>query len=45
MSAELKEITGMNDPKKFLGSAIFKKAPADPEAYNQTMQEIIAGLS
>lgn len=45
MSPELLKITGMEDPKKFLGSAIFKKAPADPEAYNQTMQEIIAGLS
>jgi spermidine/putrescine-binding protein len=45
MSKELLKITGMEDPKKFLGSAIFKKAPADPEAYNQTMQEIIAGLS
>jgi spermidine/putrescine-binding protein len=45
MSKEEQENTGMNDPKKFLGSAIVKKAPADPEAYNQTMQEIIAGLS
>jgi len=41
----LLKITGLEDPQKFLGSAIFKKAPADPEAYNQTMQEIIAGLS
>lgn len=45
MSKEEQENTGMNDPKKFLGSAIVKKAPADPEAYNQTMQEIISGLS
>jgi spermidine/putrescine-binding protein len=44
MPKELVEKTGLNDPKGFLGSAIFKQAVADPEAYNQTMQEIIAGL-
>lgn len=45
MSKELIEETGVEDPKAFLGSAIFKRAPSDPEAYNETMQEIIAGLS
>lgn len=45
MSDELLEITGLEDPEAFLGSAIFKRAPADPEAYNQTLQEIITGLS
>ena len=35
---------GLNDPKAFRGSAIIKLAPADPEAYNQTLQEIISGL-
>lgn len=45
MSKELIEETGVEDPKAFLGSAIFKQAPTDPEAYNEVMQEIIAGLS
>lgn len=45
MTPESIKLTGIDDPKGFLGSAIFKKAPADPEAYNQTLQEIIAGLS
>jgi putative spermidine/putrescine transport system substrate-binding protein/spermidine/putrescine transport system substrate-binding protein len=45
MDKDLIELTGLDDPKGFLGSAIFKEAPADPEAYNQTLQEIIAGLS
>ncbi len=44
MPKELVVKTGLNDPKAFLGSAIFKRAPANPNAYNQTMQEIIAGL-
>lgn len=45
MSKDLIELTGLDDPEGFLGSAIFKEAPADPEAYNQTLQEIISGLS
>ncbi len=45
MDKDLIELTGLDDPKGFLGSAIFKEAPADPEAYNQTLQEIITGLS
>jgi spermidine/putrescine-binding protein len=45
MSKELIEKTGINNPKAYLGSAIFKQAVSNPEAYNQTMQEIIAGLS
>ncbi|MBS1888651.1 MAG: extracellular solute-binding protein [Actinobacteria bacterium] len=45
MSKEEIERTGLSDPKAFLGSAIVKKAPKNPEAYNQTMQEIIAGLN
>jgi hypothetical protein len=44
MSKKLIEQTGLNNPKAFLGSAIFKQALADPQAYNQTMEEIIAGL-
>jgi spermidine/putrescine-binding protein len=44
LSKELNEQIGLNDPKAFRGSAIIKLAPADPEAYNQTLQEIISGL-
>ena len=44
MSPDLIKLTGIDDPEGFLGSAIFKRAPADPEAYNQTLQEIISGL-
>jgi putative spermidine/putrescine transport system substrate-binding protein/spermidine/putrescine transport system substrate-binding protein len=44
MSKDLIKKTGIADPKGFLGSAIFKRAVNDPEAYNQTMQEIIAGV-
>ena len=44
MSKQLIEQTGLNNPKAFLGSAIFKQALSDPQAYNQTMEEIIAGL-
>lgn len=44
MSKQLIDQTGLNNPKAFLGSAIFKQALSNPQAYNQTMEEIIAGL-
>jgi len=44
LSPALIKTLGLNDPQAFLGSAIFKQAVSDPNAYNQTMQEVIAGL-
>jgi spermidine/putrescine-binding protein len=41
--AVVKEL-GLDDPKALLGSAILKQAVANPQAYNQTMEEVIAGL-
>jgi putative spermidine/putrescine transport system substrate-binding protein/spermidine/putrescine transport system substrate-binding protein len=45
MSKKLIEETGIDNPKSLLGTAIFKQAVSDPQAYNQTMEEIIAGLT
>lgn len=44
LSPALIKQLGLNDPKAFLGSAIFKQAVSNPQAYNQTMEEVIAGL-
>jgi spermidine/putrescine-binding protein len=38
------EAVGLNNVKAFRGNAIIKQAPTDPEAYDQTLQEIISGL-
>lgn len=44
MKPETIKTEGLNNPKAFLGSAIIKQAISDPQAYNQTMEEVIAGL-
>jgi spermidine/putrescine-binding protein len=44
LSKELSEQVGLSDVKAFRGDSIIKLAPADPEAYDQTLQEIISGL-
>ena len=38
------EEVGLTDVKAFRGNSIIKQAPADSEAYDQTLQEIISGL-
>jgi spermidine/putrescine transport system substrate-binding protein len=44
LSDETIEAVGLNNLKAFRGDAIIKQAPTDPEAYDQTLQEIISGL-
>lgn len=44
LSKEKEEEVGLNDVKAFRGNSIIKQAPTDPEAYDQTLQEIISGL-
>jgi len=44
LSPALVKTLGLDNPQAFLGSAIFKQAVSSPSAYNQTMQEVIAGL-
>ncbi len=44
LSPALVKTLGLDNPQAFLGSAIFKQAVSNPSAYNQTMQEVIAGL-
>ena len=44
LSPALVKQLGLNDPHAYLGSAILKLAVNNPQAYNQTMEEVIAGL-
>ena len=44
MSKETIENTGMENPRGYLGSAIFKQGVNNPSLYNEVMEEVIAGL-
>jgi spermidine/putrescine-binding protein len=44
MTKEEIKLTGMENPRAYLGSAIFKQGVNNPALYNETMEEVIAGL-
>ena len=44
MSKETIANTGMENPRGYLGSAIFKQGVNNPSLYNEVMEEVIAGL-
>ncbi|MBS1861415.1 MAG: extracellular solute-binding protein [Actinobacteria bacterium] len=44
LKKETIQAVGLNNVNAFRGNAIIKQAPTNPEAYDQTLQEIISGL-